>query len=34
MSYLKDWRFWLAVIVVAGVTHFVMNKVGKGGSTS
>jgi nicotinamide riboside transporter PnuC len=27
MEYLTNWRFWLAVIVVAVVVHFVMGFV-------
>jgi nicotinamide riboside transporter PnuC len=33
MSYLKQWQFWLAVVVVAVVVHFAMGKfMGGGGS--
>jgi hypothetical protein len=33
MAYLTQWQFWLAVIAVAFVTHFVMNMIGGGKSS-
>lgn len=36
MAYITDWRFWLAVIVVSFVTHWVIGKFlgGSSGGTS
>lgn len=30
MEYLRHWQFWLAVIVVAFITHYVANMFYKG----
>lgn len=34
MTYLKQWQFWVAVVVVAAITHYVLKMVlSKGGSS-